>query len=63
VVLLLLVSVHLVWRILRQVVELLGVVVQEPSSLLEVHELLAHMTQANSSYECYELKIEDRQRL
>jgi hypothetical protein len=33
-VLLLFVRVHLVWRILRQVVELLGVVVHGPSSLL-----------------------------
>jgi hypothetical protein len=40
-VLLLLICVHLVRRILRQVVELLGVVMHEPSYLLEVHELLA----------------------
>jgi hypothetical protein len=40
-VLLLVVSVYLVRCILRQVVELLGVVVHGPSSLLEVHELLA----------------------
>jgi hypothetical protein len=37
----LLVRVHLVRRILRQVVELLGIVMHGPSSLLEVHELLA----------------------
>jgi hypothetical protein len=40
VVLLLVVGVHLIQRILCQVVELLGVVMHEPSSLLEVHELL-----------------------
>jgi hypothetical protein len=40
-VLLLLVRVHLVWCILRQMVELLGVVMHGSSSLLEVHELLA----------------------
>jgi hypothetical protein len=40
-VLLLFVRVHLVRRILRQMVELLGVVVHGSSSLLEVHELLA----------------------
>jgi hypothetical protein len=37
---LLLVSVHLVQRIIRQMVELLGVVVHGSSSLLDVHELL-----------------------
>jgi hypothetical protein len=40
-VLLLFVRVHLVRRILHQMVELLGVVVHGPSSLLEIHELLA----------------------
>jgi hypothetical protein len=40
-VLLLLIGVHLVRCILRQIVELLGVVVHEPSSLLDVHELLS----------------------
>jgi hypothetical protein len=40
-ILLLLIRVHLVRRILRQMVELLGVVVHGSSSLLEVHELLA----------------------
>jgi hypothetical protein len=40
-VLLLVVCVHLVQRILCQMVVFLGVVVHEPSSLLEVHELLA----------------------
>jgi hypothetical protein len=40
-VVLLLIGVYLVWRILRQMVELLGVVVHGSSSLLEVHELLA----------------------
>jgi hypothetical protein len=40
VVLLLLIGVHLIRRILCQMVELLGVVVHGPSSLLEVHELL-----------------------
>jgi hypothetical protein len=39
-VLLLVIRVHLVRRILRQMVELLGVVMHGPSSLLEVHELL-----------------------
>jgi hypothetical protein len=39
------VRVHLVRRILRQMVELLGVVVHEPSSLLEVHQLLALLHQ------------------
>jgi hypothetical protein len=39
-VLLLLIGVHLVRRILCQVVELLGVVMHGPSSLLEIHELL-----------------------
>jgi hypothetical protein len=41
VVLLLVVRVHLVQRILHQVVELLRVVVHGTSSLLEIHELLA----------------------
>jgi hypothetical protein len=41
VVVLLLVGVHLVWHILRLMVELLVVVMHKPSSLLEVHELLA----------------------
>jgi hypothetical protein len=40
VVLLLIIHVHLVQRTLHQVVELLGVVMHGPSSLLEVHELL-----------------------
>jgi hypothetical protein len=40
-ILLLLLGVHLVRRILRQMVELLGVVVHGSSSLLEVQELLA----------------------
>jgi hypothetical protein len=40
VVLLLLVGVHLIRRVLYQMVELLGVVVYGSSSLLEVHELL-----------------------
>jgi hypothetical protein len=40
-VILFVVRVHLVQRILRQMVELLGVVVHGPSSLLEAHELLA----------------------
>jgi hypothetical protein len=40
VVLFLLVGVHLVRHILRQIVELLGLVMHGPSSLLEVHELL-----------------------
>jgi hypothetical protein len=40
VVLLLLIGVHLVQRVLRQVVLLLGVVMHGSSSLLEVHELL-----------------------
>jgi hypothetical protein len=39
-VLFLLVGVHLIRRILCQMVELLGVVMHGPSSLLEVHELL-----------------------
>jgi hypothetical protein len=38
---LLLIDIHLVRRILRQMVELLGVVMHGHSSLLEVHELLA----------------------
>jgi hypothetical protein len=41
VVLLLVIGVHLVWRILRNVVELLGVVVHGSSSLLKIHGLLA----------------------
>jgi hypothetical protein len=43
VILLLLIGVHLVRRILRQMVELPGVVMHESSSLLEVHELLAFL--------------------
>jgi hypothetical protein len=39
-VLLLLIGVHLIRRILHQMVELLGVIVHGPSSLLEIHELL-----------------------
>jgi hypothetical protein len=41
VVLFLVVRVHLLQRILCQMVELLGVVVHGPSSLLEIHEFLA----------------------
>jgi hypothetical protein len=41
VVLLLVVRVHLLQRIMRQVVELLRVVVHGPFALLEIHELLA----------------------
>jgi hypothetical protein len=40
-VVLLIIDVHLVQRILRQMVELLGVVMHGPSSLLEVHEHVA----------------------
>jgi hypothetical protein len=43
-VLLLLIGVHLIQCILCQMVELLGVVVHGPSSLLEVHELLAFLS-------------------
>jgi hypothetical protein len=44
VVLLLIISVHLVWRILCQVVEQLGVVMHRPSTLLYIHEFLVFLS-------------------